>query len=83
MFWPDGSKPTETIPFRGLNKGGEQRNWRDVPYPEKLGLAQTIASQHRHADGAAVMAEEIGLGRLRQATREELESLLKAAQANL
>jgi len=51
-----------------------------VPYPEKLGLARTVLSRGPLDDEAAVMAGMIGLGRLRQKTREELEALLRRAR---
>lgn len=80
IFWPEGSEPKTIIPFRGIAAGEDGRSWRDVPYPEKLGLAQSFLNRSSYSDVAAAMASKIGLGRLRQTTREELEALLKAAQ---
>ena len=83
IFWPDGSDPKPIIPFRGMTVRGNERTWQDVPYPEKIGLARSILGHGPDADGAAAMASRIGLGRLRQTTREELEALLKAAILNI
>ncbi len=80
IFWPKDSTPANTITFRGLDYMNEERSWQDVPYPEKLGLAQTITSDGPYSDAPAVMASKIGLGRLRQTTRLELETLLSEAQ---
>lgn len=80
VFWPHGSEPGKAISFRGLIVNGEERTWQDVPYPEKLGLAVDIIKSPRVHDPAAEMAARIGLARLRQATREELEALLIAAR---
>jgi 2-methylcitrate dehydratase PrpD len=64
-----------------MTGGDDGRSWRDVPYPEKLGLAHSFLnhSPYEHVTVQA-MAAKIGLGRLRQQTREELETLLKAAR---
>ena len=82
VFWPDGSELKMVIPFRGLTVAGDERSWRDVPYPEKLGLAHAIVAHGPHAEAAGAMAAQIGLGRLRQKTREELEALLTAAKTS-
>lgn len=81
IFWPSSSEPNAVFPFRGLTVGDDARTWRDVPYPEKLGLARSILVHGPHTDAAATMASKIGLGRLRQTTREELKALLKTVDA--
>ena len=73
-------EPAQVIPFRGMIVGGEQREWPYVPYPEKLGLAIEIRAKGRGDDLASQMASRIGLARLKQTTRAELEELLKDAQ---
>ena len=80
IFWPDGSKPELIIPFRGVTGGDGGRSWHDVPYPEKLGLAYSFLNRGPNRDIAVAMASKIGLGRLTQTTREELEALFKEAQ---
>lgn len=79
-IWPKGMEPAQVIPFRGMIVGGEQREWPYVPYPEKLGLAIEIRAKGRGDDLASQMASRIGLARLKQTTRAELEELLKDAQ---
>lgn len=81
-FWPNGMKITNTIPYRGATVGGDERDWSDVPYEEKLGLACEIAKETWLTDPPAAMAERIGLRRVREKTREELVELLERA-ANL
>ncbi len=76
VFWPDGIEPKRSIPFRG--SGSVERAWTDVPYPERLGLAEAVLAE-ASADPAALMARQIGLGRLSAKTRLELEELLALA----
>jgi very-short-patch-repair endonuclease len=79
VFWPEKIEPNEVISFRGMEIKGEKRDWRDVPYPEKLGLAvSTIESGVE--DPVNAIAVQIGLGRLRQVTKEEIEKLLDDAK---
>ena len=80
IFWPRGSQPAAAVAFRGSELNGEHRDWQHVPYPEKLGLAlQTIGSRSS-GDLAGAMASKIGLSRLKQSTRDELEALLDEAR---
>ncbi len=83
VFWPDGAQPSLAVPFRGLTVADEERSWHDVPYPEKLGLAFASLDSGRNPDEAAAMAAKIGLARLRQKTRKELEALLETARVML
>lgn len=76
VLWPESADPCEVMNFRGLDINGHVREWADVPYPEKLGLAQKIKGLGNIEDPAAMMANEIGLGRLHQSTRAELENLI-------
>ncbi len=80
-IWPKGMDPLQVVPFRGMTVAGEQREWPYVPYPEKLGLAIEIRTRARGDDLAGQMANRIGLARLKQTTRAELEDLLKDAQS--
>lgn len=83
VFWPHGHDPKEALQFRGLVVNGEKRTWQDVPYPEKFGLAIDIIQSTVGHDRAGEMAVRIGLGRLRQVTREELQALLETASKHL
>lgn len=77
-IWPKGMDPVQVMPFRGMLIAGEQREWHYVPHPEKLGLAIEIRQKGR-GDLAGEMASRIGLVRLKQTTRSELDELLKEA----
>lgn len=79
IFWPDGGQVSLSLSFRGLTVNGEVRGWQDVPYPEKFGLALEIAKFETTNDLAAAMAVRIGFSRLRQVTRDELETLIISA----
>ncbi len=80
IFWPENTESRDVVPFRGLQPQGEDRTWKDVPYPEKLGLAVSIL-QESHEDPVNRLAAQIGLGRLRQTTKTELEKLFQDARS--
>ncbi len=79
IFWPDGMPPTRQMPFRGLVFGSDERTWRQVPHPEKLGLAVEIVKTTLSGDKIEKMARRIGLGRITQRVRDELSELLHEA----
>ena len=79
IYWPDGMQPARQMPFRGLTIGNDQRNWRQVPHPEKLGLAVEIVTTSSSGDKLEKMARRIGLGRITQKVRDELNELLREA----
>tara|TARA_R110001606_G_scaffold397597_2_gene574569 strand:- start:15390 stop:16028 length:639 start_codon:yes stop_codon:yes gene_type:complete len=79
IFWPNNEEPKSNMSFRGLVIGNEERTWQQVPYPEKIGLALEVVNQQAGSDNVATMARRIGLARLAQRTREELEQLLADA----
>lgn len=79
IFWPTDRPPEPLIPFRGMVVDGEERTWQQVPYPEKLGLAHSVVIANRTRDPIEAMARKIGLGRLREKTKAELQELLQAA----
>ena len=80
IFWPKGTSPVEILTFRGTVINGQERSWQNVPYPERLGLALEILSLRNVTDRVVAMANKIGLGRLHQSTRKELEELLEEAK---
>ena len=79
IFWPKDKQPANLIPFRGMKVSGEERSWKQVPYPEKLGLAHLVVTNRGRQNPVEAMAQKIGLRQLRQKTREELEELLNSA----
>lgn len=80
IVWPASMEPVPVMPYRGTVVEGEPRPWDATPYPERLGLAVDVLRAHGAARGVAVMAEAIGLGRLREQRRLELEELLAEAR---
>jgi transcription elongation GreA/GreB family factor len=83
VFWPKQIPPRATISFRGMTVNGQTRVWSEVPYPEKLGLAVDTLRLRSSEDPITAMASKIGLTRLRESTRTELQTLLVAAQQYL
>jgi hypothetical protein len=55
-------QPVEELQFRGLFLGGESREWREVPYPEKLCVAQSSAQVQSGKAGADDKNVEVGWG---------------------
>lgn len=79
-FWPKDMPARGHVNFRGLRFGSVTRGWADVPYEEKVGLALSVLGEGGKERRIEAMAKRIGLERLRAATREELEDLIRAAE---
>jgi very-short-patch-repair endonuclease len=77
IFWPEGSIPKDIVPFRGMQVGGTRREWRDVPYPEKLGLIRDVLSTSP-SDPARSVGDAIGISRLTTTFRNEITELISA-----
>ena len=75
VCWPEGMAPTNVTAFRDI----AGRDWKDVPYPEKLGLVAALGP--RRADLARAVAARIGYARVRAPFVDEVESLARAAAA--
>lgn len=80
IFWPRHQAPQEVLEFRGLEFDGDERAWKQVPHPEKLGLALEAIFTGNRRDPLAYMVDRLGLGRLTVRTRTELEELLREAE---
>ncbi|MFB1487061.1 MULTISPECIES: DUF3320 domain-containing protein [unclassified Thiocapsa] len=78
VVWSREDDGVAIMPFRGLSVDGVERDWSDVPYPEKLGLAQMTLGQDAE-DPVRAMAHTLGIGRLGAGLRAELQTLLSAA----
>lgn len=74
VFWPDGVDADEMVGFRGMGLGGTRREWREIPYPEKLGLVRSILEKGT-SDLARDVADVIGVGRITVRFKDEVESL--------
>lgn len=77
IFWPEGSTPQDIVQFRGMQVGDAQREWRDIPYPEKLGLICDILATNP-SDPARRVGDAIGISRLTVALRNEIAELISA-----
>lgn len=82
-FWPNDVDPSETSTYRGLKISGEERRWHDVPYSEKLALAQNVLKKSEGNDQVDIFCREIGIARLTKTTRTELEALLATAKRHV
>jgi len=82
VIWPKDMVASEWVEFRGLDVGGYQRRWGEVPLPEKLGLARMITAQ-KLSEPETAMREALGMARLRTTTRLEIKALLEKARADL
>jgi len=82
VFWPEGTEPAEHFVFRGLNVNGERREWREVPYPEKLWLVRKVLEQGPD-DPARAVAQLIGLGRISTNFRNEIAALVDRVKGGM
>jgi len=73
VCWPAGREPTKVIAFRDV----AGREWKDVPYPEKLGLVAEIGPHT--PDLARTVAARIGFARVAARFVAEVEDLARAA----
>ena len=81
IFWPSQQTPQEVIKFRGLKIGGEERPWKHVPYPEKLGLAlEAISADGTQHSPVDYIGNRLGLARLTASTKAELLELIREAK---
>ena len=76
VFWPESMQPVGELQFRGFLVEGENREWREVPYPEKVWLVKTIAAAG-HDDLSRAVAEAIGFGRVTTQFREEITGIFE------
>ena len=80
VCWPKDMAPAPVIPFRGVEVGGINRGWSDLPYPEKAGLvAEAIAADPDDFQGE--VGSRMGQSRIGAAMRVELDAIREAAIA--
>jgi very-short-patch-repair endonuclease len=79
VFWPEGSSRTMEICRLGSS---DMRDHGDIPTAELQALALThLKAGATPQEAASLMAADLGIGRLRQATRDRLEAIaVKASQ---
>ena len=77
IFWPEHLEPQTVFTFRGLAVGDRTREWREVPYPEKMGLIEDLIQSGTSRDILSrSVAERIGTGRVTATLTREIESLV-------
>ena len=72
VFWPQGVEPATVIRFRGLRN----RQWADVPHPEKVGLVQSFGTTAVDQVVRQV-AQAAGVARITERLRTEVVALLE------
>lgn len=65
-----------------LTVNGERREWREVPYPEKLWLVRKVLEQGPD-DPARAVAQLIGLGRISTNFRNEIAALVDRVKGGM
>ncbi len=83
IVWPAGAVPCDVMAYRGARVDGEERSWDATPYPERLGLAIAVVQAYGVETGVVALAKELGIGRLREVRRRELEALLAEANGRI
>lgn len=74
VYWPPHDQPNDISPFRGLEIGGRERLWKEVPLPERLGLIAALKAESP-PDLPRSAADAIGYGRLTQTFKDEIAEL--------
>ncbi len=76
FYWPATVQFRETVPFRWPANDDSTRSVEEICEQELRSLAQWVMGQGKQGDEAVIaMAREIGLSRLREASRGRLQSL--------
>ena len=77
-YWPQGRTPVTVMDFRGLQLGTVSRQWKDLPLPERLGLARRALSvRSTRREQVEFMQRELRLARLSQPTARALDDTLQ------
>lgn len=82
VYWPENVAVADWVGFRGPEVNNEIRSWKEIPYPEQLGLAREILLQE-HLEPDLAMSGALGIGRLRAKMRQELNDALASARETL
>lgn len=82
FYWPDGMTPGAEVSFRWLADEDSARGVEEICEQELLSLARWVLSTGKSSEEALiVMAREIGLMKLRAASRGRLEAVLGQAMS--
>jgi hypothetical protein len=66
--------PADVTPFRGLDVSGRERQWKEVPLPERRGLVRETLEK-APSDLAEAVAGVLGYGRVTQSFRADIARL--------
>ena len=81
LLWPNGAAVGELIPYR-FSDGPDVRDHSDIPLVEFASLALSYLDEGADTEEAVRrLANFIGLGRLREATRQRLEAAVDLAKS--
>lgn len=82
FYWPDGLPPSSNVAFRRPASEDSNRSVEEVCEAELTSLARAILSRGYGGQEALIsMARELGLQRLREASRGRLEDAMRRAQS--
>jgi very-short-patch-repair endonuclease len=82
FYWPDGLPPSTYVAFRRAASEDSNRGVEEVCEAELTSLARAVLSRGFGGQDALIsMARELGLQRLREASKGRLEDALRRAQA--
>lgn len=82
FYWPQGIEPASDVPFRWPADDNSTRGVEELCEQELVSLARWVLTKgHAREAALIVMAREMGLLRLRAASRGRLEAALSAAKA--
>ena len=80
VVWKSPEDVTDEINWRGIEPFGYLRDWKEIPYPEVIGLAKE-ALLNSPKDPVNYICNEFRLKRRHPNTIEEFQSWVKAARA--
>jgi very-short-patch-repair endonuclease len=79
FYWPRGVAPAAEVAFRWPTDDDSARSVEEICEPELLGLARRVLGQGKVGEQAVIsMAREIGLQKVRAASRARLDAVLSA-----
>lgn len=80
VVWYSPNDITEEINWRGLSPWGQVRDWREIPFPESLGLARA-ALKIAPSDPVSYICDTFKLKKRHPSTLNEFESWIKSVSS--
>jgi very-short-patch-repair endonuclease len=81
VVWRSKADIVEEISWRGISPFGYERDWKEIPYPEAIGLAK-LAVDKSPLNPVNFICNEFGLKRRHEKTLEEFQSWVDASKMN-